>query len=121
MRTQMRRVFPETTLERVLAALERELVEATDEEILEAAHELGMKPEMKGSAAFLGLRYPSVARRAEEFFGPGVMRDLMNDPRRLLVKPEPAPPPTQPRRPRRAQSRGGRSARTRLPKEPGES
>lgn len=41
--------------ERLLAALERELVEATDEEILEAASDLGMNPAMKGSAAFLGI------------------------------------------------------------------
>lgn len=41
--------------ERLLAALERELVEATDEEILEAAGELGMNPAMKGSAAFFGI------------------------------------------------------------------
>lgn len=42
-------------LERLLAALERELLEATDEEILEAAGELGMNPAMKGSAAFFGI------------------------------------------------------------------
>ena len=41
--------------ERLLAALERELIEATDEEILEAASELGMNPAMKGSAAFFGI------------------------------------------------------------------
>ncbi len=41
--------------ERLLAALERELIEATDEEILEAAKDLGMNPEMKGSAAFFGI------------------------------------------------------------------
>ena len=41
--------------ERLLAALERELVEATDEEILAAARDLGMNPAMKGSAAFFGI------------------------------------------------------------------
>lgn len=41
--------------ERLLAALERELIEATDEEILAAAKELGMNPAMKGSAAFFGI------------------------------------------------------------------
>lgn len=40
--------------ERLLVALERELIEATDDEILEAARDLGMNPAMKGSAAFLG-------------------------------------------------------------------
>lgn len=42
-------------LEHLLAALERELIEATDEEILEAARDLGMNPAMKGSAAFFGI------------------------------------------------------------------
>lgn len=41
--------------ERLIAALERELIEATDEEILEAARDLRMNPLMKGSAAFFGL------------------------------------------------------------------
>jgi len=47
--------------ERLLAALERELIEATDEEILEAAGELGMNPAMKGSAAFFGIAMIHVA------------------------------------------------------------
>jgi hypothetical protein len=42
-------------LERLLLGLERELTEATDEEILAAARELGMNPAMKGSAAFFGV------------------------------------------------------------------
>lgn len=41
--------------ERLLAALEQELVAATDEEILAAAADLGMNPAMKGSAAFFGV------------------------------------------------------------------
>ncbi|HUN71873.1 MAG TPA: hypothetical protein VMU52_06135 [Steroidobacteraceae bacterium] len=41
--------------ERLLAALEHELTGATDEEILEAAGDLGMNPAMKGSAAFFGV------------------------------------------------------------------
>lgn len=42
-------------LEQLLVALERELIEATDDEILEAARDLGMNPAMKGSAAFFGV------------------------------------------------------------------
>jgi hypothetical protein len=55
---------PELRLERVLLALERELLSGDDAEILAAAEELGMNLEMKGSAAFIGvktlvgLRYP---------------------------------------------------------------
>jgi len=42
-------------LERLLLDLERDLTEATDEEILAAARELGMNPAMRGSAAFFGV------------------------------------------------------------------
>jgi hypothetical protein len=119
MRTKVTQLFPETALERVLEALERELVEATDEEILEAAHDLGMKPEMKGSAAFLGLRYPG-ARRREEFFDPQWMLRVLNDPRRIWLAsrslPTGAEAPPAPG-PRRARTRpAGR--RPRPPKEP---
>ena len=37
MRTKVIQVFPETALERILDALERELIEASDADILEAA------------------------------------------------------------------------------------
>ena len=84
MRTKVIRVFPETALERILDALERELIEATDAEILEAAHDLGMKPEMKGSAAFLGLRYPGV-HRPEDYFDRQWLLQMLNDPRRIWL------------------------------------
>ena len=46
---------PDQVLERLLTALESELLEATDEELLAAAKELGMDPTMKGSSAFTGV------------------------------------------------------------------
>jgi hypothetical protein len=46
---------PDLALERILAALETEVVEATDEELSASERELGMRPEMKGSAAFIGI------------------------------------------------------------------
>lgn len=46
---------PDSALERLLLALEDELLQATDEEVLTAAHELGMNPAMKGSAALFGV------------------------------------------------------------------
>ena len=69
MRARLKHAPPETRLERLLEALERELLGASDEEILAAAHELGMQPHMQGSAAFLGLRYP-MRPRFEDFFAP---------------------------------------------------
>ena len=53
----MRTVRPELGFERLLAALERELLDATDEEIREAANELGMTPASKGSAALFGVLF----------------------------------------------------------------
>lgn len=71
-------------LERLLAALERELIEATDEEILDAAGDIGMNPLMKGSAAFFGI---TVARSAlwpadprESAAAPGARRRSKDDP-----------------------------------------
>jgi hypothetical protein len=120
MPTKVTRLFPETALERVLEALERELVEATEEEILAAAHDLGMKPEMQGSAAFLGLRYPS-ARRREEFFDPQWVARVLNDPRRIWLASRSLPPGPQAPRPsaaRRARTRPGARRSPRPPKEP---
>jgi hypothetical protein len=62
-------------LNRVLDALANELVEASDEELLAAAHELGMRPDMKGSAAFIGL--VGLTRVSfEEFFDLEAMRAM---------------------------------------------
>jgi hypothetical protein len=53
---------PERGLERLLYALERDVIDATDEEILAAAREFGMNPTMKGSAAFFGVTLPASFR-----------------------------------------------------------
>jgi hypothetical protein len=67
MRKDLKRVFPEVALERLLEALESEILAASDEDILEAARDLGMNPAMRGSAAFLGLKGPALPHW-EEFF-----------------------------------------------------
>jgi hypothetical protein len=59
MAKRLKRVSSEAALARVLSALERELVEASDEEIREAARELGMDLDSRESAAFAGLKFPS--------------------------------------------------------------
>jgi len=58
---------PEAALDRVLAGLEKELVQATDEEIELAAADLGMNVRMKGSAAFFGVIY-AFPKRLEDIF-----------------------------------------------------
>jgi len=51
----MNRTRPELGFERLLRSLERDLLEATDAEILTVANELGIKPGMKGSIALIGV------------------------------------------------------------------
>lgn len=50
---------PELAFERLLLTLEGELLDSADEEIFEAARELGMNPRMKGSSAFFGVITPT--------------------------------------------------------------
>jgi hypothetical protein len=61
MHTKLTQSMPAAALGRILDQLDRELIEASDDDILEAAADLGMNPMMKGSAAFLGLRFLSFA------------------------------------------------------------
>jgi hypothetical protein len=58
---------PEVALDRVLAGLERELADATDEEIAQAGEDLGMNVKMKGTAAFLGVLGPMPKRLSDIF------------------------------------------------------
>ena len=53
----MKTTRPELGFERLLVALDRDLLDATDEEILGVVDELGMKPTMKGSMALLGVTF----------------------------------------------------------------
>lgn len=59
--------------ERLLVALERELIAATDEEVLEAASDLGMNPAMKGSAAFFGVTVDLRAKSQPAYPSPAPM------------------------------------------------
>jgi hypothetical protein len=67
MRKQLRLAPATLALTRILNALEQELIDASSKEILLAARELGMHPEMKGSAAFAGLSYPAPPKLADFF------------------------------------------------------
>jgi hypothetical protein len=69
---------PVAALARVLDALEQELVDASNEDILEAAGDLGMKLMMKGSAAFMGLNSPSTARLTD-FFDPEMLKQIRGE------------------------------------------
>ncbi|MDE2138030.1 MAG: hypothetical protein KGJ68_11395 [Gammaproteobacteria bacterium] len=121
MRTRLMHAFPETALERILDALEHELAGASDADVLEAADDLGMKPQMKGSAAFLGLRYPSAPHRAEDFFDAQWMLQVLNDPRRIWLAsaalPQKPPLPAASRTAARARPARRKSPRPKEPRE----
>jgi hypothetical protein len=68
MPARMNSLWPQASLARIRAEFEKELLSATDEEIMAAASDLGMNPAMRGSAAFAGLKYPISARALRSFF-----------------------------------------------------
>ena len=88
MRTKVKQIpaSPEARLTRLLEALERELIDASDEEILAAANDLGMNPKMKGSAAFAGLRY-SARPQLSDFFELGIAATQLDDPQTTVAIP----------------------------------
>jgi hypothetical protein len=49
------KIQPDVRLERILAALEQELINADDHELMDVVDELGLKPSMKGSVALFGV------------------------------------------------------------------
>jgi len=57
MRAKVKRVSPDTALLRVLDALAQEAIEASDEEVIDAATDLRMDLNSMHSAAFAGLMY----------------------------------------------------------------
>jgi hypothetical protein len=67
MEAEMTTRWAERALSRILEALEREIVAMPDEEIAAVLDELGMKPAMRGSAAWADLLY--FARPPEEMKG----------------------------------------------------
>lgn len=96
--------------ERVLEALARELIDATDTELLEAATDLGMDPTMRGSAAFIGLKYPAIPRKSDFFELPATHALRIHDDRRPLELRDSSPAaPTRKRR-RKPPRSGGEGA-----------
>jgi hypothetical protein len=93
---------PAAALARVLDALEQELIDASNEEILEAAKDLGMNPMMKGSAAFMGLNYPGTARFTD-FFDAEILKQIRAEVLRIASTRAALPKrETQPAQPRAA-------------------
>ena len=88
-------VRPDVGLERLIHGLEQELLAAPDEEFVAGARDLGMKPEMRGSAAFLGVKNLSpqlLARLRREYNEALPLPDLAGhpDPEADAASPQPA-------------------------------
>ena len=64
---QVTRITNEVRLQRLLTALEREVLQASDHEVRRAALDLGIDPDMKGSIAWVGIFFPAKLRPDEVF------------------------------------------------------
>jgi hypothetical protein len=67
MRNKVKATSPEAELTRILEALEQEIIDASDEDVIGAAADLGMDPSMRGSAAFAGLKFPAKPQLSDFF------------------------------------------------------
>jgi hypothetical protein len=87
-----------------LEALEQELLQASDEEIMTVAKELGMNPAMKGSAAFADMKYMVGLQRAD-IYGIEAWRGTLTDSKKNALASRTPPrvgstPPRQSKGPR---------------------
>lgn len=111
MPTKVRKGSSCQVLTRLLDAFAQELIGASDEEVLEAAKDLGMDPGMKGSAAFLGVIHPT-PRRLSDFFDLDELKRLLpKTDRGRIVSERPV------KAAMRGKSRSRRSGRPRLSSE----
>ena len=109
MRTKVKKESSELALMRVLDAFAQELVDVSDEEILDAAQGLGMDPRVRESAAYAGVIYPS-RWQLSDFF------DL--DPRKALqatARQIAGNPPTEQQDKSRRSKRSGISVEKKTP------
>jgi hypothetical protein len=100
MRTKVKVALPETVLARILEAFGQELLDASDQEIMEAAKELGMNPQMKGSAAFLGLTFPAKLQVSDFFDVEAIKQHVAREARERIAHAtsndlEPKAPPSK--------------------------
>ena len=83
---QVTKQIRERRLQRVLVALEREVLQASDEEVRQAAQDAGIDPDMKGSIVWVGITFPAKVRM-EEIFDIEVLRKRFQE--RLMTPKKP--------------------------------
>ena len=86
MRTKVKVALPEVVLTRILEALGQELIDATDEEIMEAAKDLGMDLQMKGSGAYAGLTFPAKWQLSDFFDVEAIKQHIAREAKARIVK-----------------------------------
>jgi hypothetical protein len=86
MRTKVKKESSELALMRILDAFAGELIDVSDEEILEAAQVLGIDPRIRESAAFAGVTYPA-RWQLSDFFDVGTRKGLQTPAGRIVVDP----------------------------------
>ena len=91
MRNKVKVGSPDVALTRLLEALGQELIDASDEEIMAAAKDLGMDPKMRGSAAFAGLKYPFKAQLSDFFYELEAYEKLRAATERIASATQPEP------------------------------
>jgi len=79
---QVTRQNHQRRLQRILLALEREVLQASDKEVRDAARDVGIDPDMKGSIAWVGITFPAKVR-IEEVFD----METLRKPRRQRLAP----------------------------------
>ena len=57
---------PDLGFERLLSAISQDIIDASDEEILATANELGLRPGMQGSVALAGVTFVMQRRNRRE-------------------------------------------------------
>lgn len=103
MRTKVRAALPEVVLTRILEAFGQELIDASEEEIMEAAKDLGMELQMKGSGAFVGLTFPTRWQLSDFFDLEAINQHIGREAAGQITKTSSTEPERETHRPRQSE------------------
>jgi hypothetical protein len=104
MRTKVKVALPEVALTRILEAFGQELIDASDEEIIEAAKDLGMDLQMKGSGAFAGLTFPAKWQLSDFFDVEAINQHIARETAGQITQAGSTDPKRETHRPKQAEN-----------------
>ncbi|MGO9932426.1 MAG: hypothetical protein ACLPV8_11515 [Steroidobacteraceae bacterium] len=90
--------LPEVVLTRILDAFGEDLIDASDEEIIEVAKELGMDLQMKGSGAYVGLTFPAKWQLSDFFDAEAMKQPIARESTKRIVTATSTHPESKSRR-----------------------